>query len=182
MGNIWESLSVGIISGLISGLLSSLIMQIITRINKPRIKISDQIACKKNDSGENEYRFKIVNLSRSYAKNMLVLAELVNVTNDGSGTVSKVSPLTLARDDIRIIKPYSNNNDNKDYAIRFRLLENLEKVWVDAEHTHVQITVYCEKERSGVGKVFEKKYYRRDIIQGSFITGKSTEISEQTRT
>lgn len=65
------SLIIGIISGIFSGVLSSIIAQIIFRMDKPKILISDKIA--KNE--QNEYRIKVVNKSKKYAKNMMIYAQ-----------------------------------------------------------------------------------------------------------
>lgn len=178
MINFLETLVLGIASGLISGLLSAVIMHIITRANKPQITISPKIACQ-NIEGKNEYRFKIVNLSKSYIKNMIVSAELVDSTNSGSGLVIVTKPLKLARSDIRIIKPYSNKDQSMEYALRFRILEDLETKWTDVEHTSLRVTAYCEHESNGVGKVFEQTYHKSDIVQGIFKSGKSMEINNQ---
>lgn len=176
MINLWETLVLGIASGVISGLLSSVIMQIITRANKPKIIISKKIACQ-NIEGKNEYRFKIVNLSKSYIKNMIVSAEFVDSTNTGSGLVIITKPLKLARSDIRVIKPYSVEDQAMEYAIRFRILEDLETKWTDVEHTSLRVTAYCEHESNGVGKIFEQTYHKNDITKGKFEAGKSMDIN-----
>ena len=87
----------------------------------------------------------------------------------------------IIREDIRFISPYNINDNENQYAVRFMLKENLRDVWDDDNHTSLEITVYCENESSGVGKVFKKIIYQKSsIIMGKFKTGKSMEIERIT--
>lgn len=167
----------GLISGLISGILASLIAQIIIRATKPKIRISNNIS-KQLVDGSYEYRFKVVNLSKSYAKNLIISPQLITTVNAQDGPLITTKPLPLMRKDIKFIAPYNKRDGNSTYAVRFRLNCNLEEIWEEDDYTSLEITVFCENEQNGCGKMFQQLYRKKDtIVEGSFKTGKSTDIS-----
>lgn len=166
----------GLISGLVSGILASLIAQLIIRATKPKINISNNIS-KQLVNGSHEYRFKVVNLSKSYAKNLIVSAQLITIINAPDGPLITTRPLPLTRKDIKFIAPYNKHDINSTYAVRFRLNCNLEEMWESDDYTSLEITIFCENEQNGCGKMFQRLYRKKDtIVEGTFKTGKSIEI------
>ncbi len=163
--------------GIFAGIISSLISHVLLRFSKPRIKIAKQITKSKKGSGY-EYRFKIVNLSRSYAKNVRIQFEMVTDVIGTGGTISKVIPISLVRDNIDFIDEYRRKDKNANYAVRFAIKDDLEDIWVDDEHSYLRLKFYCENESSGCGKVFVQKYEIKSnsIKEGAYEFGKSCEI------
>lgn len=170
-----------IIIGLLSGIVSSILSTMIIRFIRPRIIISSKIA--RADTNEKpEYRVKVVNLSRSYAKNVHVTAQLINRQNlpDG-GILVTTKPLHFIRTDFGFIEPYKKADIENRYAIRLRFKDPLEEIWCDPTYTSLEISVYCENETSGVGKVFKKVYYSKTCIcNGVYETGKSVNLVSDT--
>lgn len=167
----------GIIIGLLSGIVSSILSTMIIRFIRPRIIISDKIA-RAGSSEKPEYRLKFVNLSKSYAKNVRVTAQLINRQNaaDG-GTLITTRPLQFIRTDFGFIEPYNKADTENRYAVRLKFKDPLEELWDDPTYTSLEIAIYCENETSGVGKVFKKVYYSRSCISnGVYETGKSVNL------
>lgn len=65
-----QELLASVLIGVFTGIFS-LVLHALLRFSKPRIKIDKQISKRKKGSGY-EYRFKIVNLSRLYEKNVRI--------------------------------------------------------------------------------------------------------------
>ncbi len=167
--------SVGV--GLVAGVVSSMASHLLLSLTKPRIKLSDKISKKVTQEGI-EYRVKVVNLSRHYAKNVKVILELVTRQVGMGGQILKVEPIPLARPDVNFIEPYNKKDRDALYAVRFQISSPLENVWQDDENTFLLLTLYCESEFNGAGKVFSQEYaFRRNSIkEGDFRFGKSCEI------
>lgn len=172
-----QELVASILIGIFAGIISSLISHVLLRFSKPRIKIAKQIAKSKKGSGY-EYRFKIVNLSRSYAKNVRIQFEMVTDVIGKGGTISRVIPISLVRDNIDFIDEYRKKDKNANYAVRFAIKDDLEDIWVDDEYSYLRLKFYCENESSGCGKVFVQKYEIKSnsIKEGAYEFGKSCEI------
>lgn len=168
------SFLIGMTSGLISGVISSIIASVIIKRNKPQILISDSIAKSQRDSNPSEYRIKVINKSKHYAKNVKVSAHLMTTTNAVGGELLVVQPIQIVYKDIDLIDPYCKTDDNARYAIRIRLDDKLEELW-DDDHTYLEIKIYCENETNGSGKVFRKVYYKKNhsIKFGKFDTKES---------
>ncbi len=163
--------------GIIAGVVSSFITHILMRFSKPKIKIAEQIAKSKTANGW-EYRFKIVNLSRAYAKNVRIQFEMVTDIIGNGGTISKVYPIRLMRENIDFIEAYSKKDTNANYAVRFALKDNLDDIWTDDNYSYLRLKFYCENESTGVGKVFVQKFQKKNksIRVGKYMFGKSCEI------
>lgn len=174
--NVAMSFIIGMVSGILSGIFASIIAQSIIHFFKPNITISEKIS-NENVDGKNQFRFKIVNNSKQYIKNLSVSAQLITKENAQDGTLITTKPLKLARNDVKFIAPYSKKDEMNLYAVRFRIDDDLLELWNNDQFTSLEVTVYCEKESNSSGKVFKKIYYKRNsIVQGTFETGKSTKI------
>ncbi len=164
----------GLISGLISGVISSIVAQLIFKIQKPKLEISDNIL-KETVNGVPEYRFKVVNNSKEYAKNIDIVVQWICVKKTPNGNLITTRPVSLARKDIKFINPYNKSDENNTYAVRYRFDCDLEKEWI--ENNSLEVSIFCENEQNGCGKMFRKVYKNPScIIEGSFENGKSTRI------
>ncbi len=172
-----QELVSGALIGIFAGIISSLISHALLRFSKPRIRIANQIA-KTKIGNKCEYRFKIVNLSRTYAKNVRIQFEMVTDTIGKGGTISNVVPISLVRDNVDFIDEYRRKDTNANYAVRFAIKDDLDDVWIDDKHTYLRLKFYCENEFSGSGKVFVQKYkIKKDSIkEGTYQFGKSCKI------
>lgn len=165
-----------IVSGVISGIIASLGAQLIIHISKPKIVISDEIS-KEIINGKPEYRIKIINKSKFYAKDMSIQVQLVSRTNAPDGDLFFTKPIPLVRKDISYIEPFNKNDKDAKYAIRVRLDANIEEIWKDDTYEYIEIKVFCTNDFNGAGKIFSKEYKKRTkIVVGSFETKESTKI------
>lgn len=175
------TLIVGLATGLLSGVIASVLFSMLSRCFKPKIVIADQIA--KTFEGETPvYRVKFVNRSRHYAKNVHITAQFIDRQNAHSdnGVIVQTRPLKFVRTDFQFVEPYKPDDSDARYAVRLKFLDDVEKCWKDPDHTSLEISVYCENEMNGVGKVFKKVYKRPNfIVKGTYDTGKSTKIIEE---
>lgn len=163
--------------GLVAGVVSSVVSHVLLYVSKPKIKLSKVISKKK--VGETyEYRFKMVNLSKFYAKNIKILFEMVTRYNTDGGTVLKVVPIQLERNDISFIEPFNKKDKDASYATRFKIKGNLEDVWNDDARSFLRLKFYCENEFNGSGKLFIQDYHikKKAIKEGEYKFGKSCEI------
>ncbi len=167
----------GLISGLISGVIASILCTLLSRSLKPKIVIADQIA-KALENEKPVYRLKIVNRSMSYAKNIHITVQFIDRQNSSDrGIVVQTRPLKLVRKDFQFIEPYRRKDIEGRYAVRLKFADDIDALWEDPDHTSLEVSIYCENEVNGVGKVFKKVYPSKSYIHtGSYETGKSTEI------
>ena len=166
----------GLISGLISGVISSMVAQFIFRIQKPKLEISDTIS-KEIVNGVPEYRFKVVNNSKEYAKNIDIVVQWICDQDAPNGNLITTQPISLIRKDIKFINPYKKEDSNSTYAVRFRFNCDLEEEWKKKNNASLEVSIFCENEQNGCGKMFKRVYNNpSSIIEGSFETGKSTTI------
>ena len=175
------TLLVGLVTGLISGIIASVLFSMLSRCFKPKIVIADKIA-KSFDGLTPVYKVKFVNHSRYYAKNVHITAQFIDRQNAHSdnGVIVQTRPLKFVRTDFRFVEPYNPSDKDARYAVRLKFLDDVEKCWTDPNHTALEISVYCENEMNGVGKVFKKVYQRPNVIvEGIYDTGKSTKIIEE---
>lgn len=172
------TLVVGLLTGLLSGVIASVLFSVLLRCFKPKIVIADQIA-KTIVGGKPVYKVKFVNLSRYYAKNIHITAQFIDRQNShgDNGVIVQTRPLKFVRTDFQFVEPYRPDDGDARYAVRLKFLDDVEQCWQDPDHTSLEISVYCENEMNGVGKVFKKVYTRPNfIVQGTYDTGKSTKI------
>ena len=140
---------------------------------KPNLQISDFIA--KNN--KNEYRIKIVNMSKFYITNVFIQAQLVTISNGNGGNVLNSISLKIPYENLKVISPYDQNDLNAPYAIRLAIQKNLEDIWIDDDRSHLKLIIYCSNEHNNSSKLYEKIYYKKSSIkEGSFKFGTSLEI------
>ena len=172
------TLIVGLATGLLSGIVASVLFAILSRCFKPKIVIADKIA--KTYEGETPvYKVKFVNLSKHYAKNVHITAQFIDRQNahEENGVIVQTRPLKFVRTNFQFVEPFDSKDGEARYAVRLRFYDNIEKLWNDPDHTALEISVYCENEMNGVGKVFKKVYSTpRSISVGTYETGKNTNI------
>lgn len=175
-----NSFLIGIISGVISGIIASFVVQLIIYLSKPNIIISDNIA-KQNGPNGPEYRIKIVNKSKAYAKDLSVQVNIMSRENAINGNLLSAKPLPLVRKDISYIEPFDKKDEDTKYAIRVRINSDLENVWKDDKTNYVEIKVFCTNELTSAGKVFSKEYKKKVLIkEGEFEAGQSMDITKTT--
>lgn len=171
------SFLIGTISGVLSGIIASFIVQLVVYLSKPSIIISDNIA-KQNGPDGPEYRIKIVNKSKFYAKDLSLQVNIINRENIVNGNLLSAKPLSLVRKDISYIEPFDKKDEDTKYAIRVRINADLEETWKNDRTDYVEIKVFCTNELTGAGKVFSKEYKRKVLIkEGEFEAGTSMSIT-----
>lgn len=163
-----------IVSGIISGIIASILLNLYYWHKSPKLIISDKIA----KNAKDEYRVKIVNLSKFYVTNVFIQVQLVTVCNGNGGNILNVINLDIPYKMIQIIAPYDRSDTNATYAVRFVLPQNLESLWENDEHTNLKLVIYCSNEHNNSSKLYEKIYYKKhdSIKRGEFEFGKSVRI------
>ncbi len=162
--------------GIIVGIISSFVFRIINHFRKPKVMIADYVA-KFDVNGKTQYQIKVVNLKRSYIKNMKIYAMLATNYMEGNKTIVKTVPLKISQPDISFIDPYREKDNAAKYAIRLFLPDDLETLWDRTTPTYLNVKIYCENENSNVGAVFEKTISHDSIKLGRFAFGKSVQIN-----
>ena len=165
---------IAIFVGIFSSLIASVFFYLLLYRTRPKIEISDKIA--KTPSGKS-YVIKVINKSKRDAidiKAELLLMKSVNVSN---GIIWRRKKIPLNREYLFVLNKFSNNDQETNYAFRFTTNEDIEKLWND-ENQYLFFQVYAKDELSGFGKVFSKKYYRKNsaIKKGRFKLGDTFEI------
>ena len=172
---------IGLISGIFSGVLSSIIAQIIFLRSKPKLTISDSISKSivtdhKTQKQHPEYKIKIINNSKYYVKSLKIYTRLIKTNNIEGGINLVIYPIKIVYSNIDIIDPYDSNDADARYAIKIRLVDNLEELWIDDTY-YLEIKIYCENAINNSGKVFIKEYRtKKSIKEGSFKANKSLDI------
>ena len=172
------TLVVGLTTGLLSGIIASVLFAVLSRCFKPKILIADNIA--KSFEGEKAvYKVKFVNISRHYAKNVHITAQFIDRQHghEENGIIVQTRPLKFVRTDFQFVAPYDPKDIEARYAVRLRFESDIETLWRDPDHTALEISIYCENEMNGVGKVFRKVYSSsRSVLKGTYGTGKNAKI------
>lgn len=162
-----------VLSGVISGVIASVLLNYYWN-KKPKLLISKHIS----KNVKNEYRIKIVNLSKFFVTNIDMQLQLVSLSNGNGGVILKVVNLDMPYKTIKMISPYCKKDENASYAVRFVLPNELENIWKKDETTYIKLLIYCSNEHNNSSHVFEQCYYKKNevIIDGEFKFGKSLEI------
>ena len=171
---------IGFVASFVATLIFALLLFIIL---KPRIKISDNIACL-NKGKENEfYKFKFYN--NSYFKAFDIKFELLSckeyeAQKNSEGVNVSMNDITLSNSQILFIEKYRKDKKNR-YAhncVTVRVEnENLENV-VSKANSYLEFRVTMKHGFSNLSGTFTKKYRTAKCIKnGDFEFGNNFNIS-----
>ena len=167
-----------LLSGITGGLIASMIFFTVIRMHRPKLTISPYIA-KTGKANRKRYVVKILNKGKRSIVNLKFELLLVTKKTAPSGMVNKTKALKLEKDSAFILYPNSKIKQNGSYARRIYTKEDLDRLWSDDSFSFLIFRVYgCDK-LSGFTKIFEQKFYKRNISikSGEFHSGDSFEIS-----
>ena len=173
-------MTLSIIIGVISSVVASFIFLIAIRLLKPKIKIAPNITKSRANSGKIIYVIKIMNRSRRSIINVQAKLQLIYTSHVSGGPVVTSKDLTLKRNEIFQIQAYGKSKEKKekaDYGFRFITYDNIEQLIKSKPKEYkIRLSIICNDELTGLGKVFTKVFEPDDIVEGRFKQGDTFKI------
>lgn len=168
---------VAILIGVLSSVCASFIFIYTLSQIKPKIEISEKIACGVDSNGNKYYAIKVVNRKKRDCINVKVEFALIRSRIVIGGRIYRAEKIPLIKDQLMLIPQYKANIEDTLYAFRFRTLEDLETKWTN-ENSHYRFRIIATDSLSGFSKVFERKYYTKNstFVKGDFAKGVSMKI------
>jgi hypothetical protein len=170
------------LSSVIIGVLSSLAASIVflfflTRL-RPKLVISEAIAKATDAVGNPVYSIKVVNKHRRSMINIKAQLQLISPTNAPGGLIKGAYDIILAGDNPLEISKYKGNQEEENYAYRFTIREDLDKIWEDDRHSYLRFAIFATDSLSGFARVFSQEYRlkRISLKEGDFVRGHGLEI------
>lgn len=158
------------------------IFMFISKLFRPKLLISKNIARNMTIEGEKCFEFKVIN--KGFFKVINVKAELVfntNKQNFDGGTIPYATVIKLFRSNVMSIKPIFLNYKSGSGQFLFRTTEDLDKLWSESNYSDssLSLSVYAVNEISNAPKVKRRFYKSRNlIIDGSFGSRNSCKIDK----
>jgi hypothetical protein len=163
-----------IIKGIFYGLISAFLFTSILFFLRTKLRISSKILFR-----DNRYRIKVVNVSYLW-KLFNVKAELSRLRPDEA---EPEETLTLTKSfntpEILILNrkcPFCTENNSNTY--KFGTDDNLRERLREYPNAYFRLRLTVTNSFTNFIKVYERKYYFEDIINGSFIIGSTCEYKE----
>ena len=161
-----------IFNGIISGVIASLCFAIFLLLIKPRVKIAKQICIDRDRKNNVVHQIKIVNRSHAMITDLKYVLYYCVMHGDGISTSVEIQPRksrVIIIDRIRLI------SKNADYAAR---------ITYDIDPQHYPLNDNCKlvfmfiakHSLSNTSKCIKREYYSKDIIEGTYESGKSVKI------
>jgi hypothetical protein len=168
-----------IIIGVLSSFVASFIfLLILTRI-RPAVIISDKIA-KTEDSttGDVIYKIKIINKTHRSIINVKAQLRLITLVAAPGGLIEQNRTIPLRTDYIMELPKFNLKDKNVEYAWRFNVDGNIEKLWNDDERSFLRFKIFATDGVSGFGRVFNRDFHikKNSIIKGVFEYGNTCDI------
>ncbi len=160
--------------GVVSGLTASFLWLIIFRIIRPRLDLSARITEDRNEAGK-FYQIKIINRSRRPTYEIKIELCEIRPRRTRGGIIDCKFPIPVQNAPFMLS---GHTNRNKEYANCYRLTINDLRSYVNSgDSDYIRLRVLARDSLSGIGRVFEQRYYDEDdIVAGRFAMGESFEI------
>lgn len=163
-----ESLLVGISASFIA----SLVWLAALRFVRPRVAIAPKACFSPKD---NLLTVKVINQSRRALVNIRVELAILTQVNAPGGLVGRREVIRLYSPEPLAIEGRKRNNDDRN-AYRFRAQVKLEDIW-RSPSSALRISIFCQDEVSGVGKLTQKTFFHRsEIVEGDYTKGQDFAI------
>lgn len=167
-----------IIIGVLSSFVASLIFLLFLTRVRPNIVISDQIAkSRSTKTGELVYIIKIINKTKRPIIDIKVQLHLINLVVMPGGVIRNTNKIALKSSEIMEISKFDLNDKMGNYAYRFIVNENIEKIGENS-NSFLRFKISAKDSLSGFIRVFTKNYHTKinSIQEGKFEAGNSLEI------
>ena len=164
--------------GIASSLAASAAFLIILSTWRPKLDISSVISKDKDPWGNVRYVFKVVNLTRRPVTNVKLRMTILTPESVQGGWVYRLEDLKLKVPQMMEIARFDRDDKDANYAVRFTILEDLDRIWTQEGASKLRLEVYATHSLTGFGKSFVKEYDQRStaLKEGGFKFGKSLEI------
>jgi hypothetical protein len=173
------NLALSIILGIVSSLAASMVWILMVRLIRPRIAISPLITESPTaEDDEKIFRIKIINRSRRAAVDLRFELSLLVPINAKGGIVLRNNIIPPISNAPMLLAPLRGSDPDDLNAYRIRFSEDLRNLLAATVGGALRIRIYARHEVSGVGRVFERKYYdaSSEIIVGQFEKGNTFNI------
>ncbi|MCF1182992.1 hypothetical protein L0E83_06000 [Marichromatium gracile] len=168
---------IALISSVVTGLLAAIIFKLTMSKLRPKLIISDWISMNQNETGEDVYFIKVVNIGRRSAINLKAELRIRTPHNVHGGTIMKTNKLSLYRSEMLELPKDSREDKNAENAFRFRTNDNIIDMLNSNSASYLMFQVLSYDSFSGYAKVYTKNYYNKEYIKkGRFDFGNSLEI------
>lgn len=176
MQDILINVLVGVISGIVA---SSVFFWLIFRL-KPNVDISPYITTEYDDDGTPYYRFKIINRTRRSITNVQCKLVMSKDRNVPQGKIRINEDLTLKREQIFEIAPYSKKDADAHYAYRLVTYDDLETIWDDNDMAYLRLMVSATDSVSNFSRITTRSFHdkRTVLIRGSHVFGNSLDVAK----
>lgn len=157
-----------ILAGIISGIISSIMIYWVLFRIKPIVVISERISM---DRISGTYRIKIVNRTKVNLMDVKYTLHYCHRYQDG---IINMNPVVFCKPNVEFISPYSDYDENSEYAIRLEFA--FKKEMLATKDDYLLFTLCAKHEKTGTVSFFSKEFRAEDILCGKFETGNSTKI------
>lgn len=178
MGTI-QSIVVGVVSGVMA---SAVWIVALSRI-RPKLSISTEIAEDPAvDLDAPVYRIKVVNRGRRTATDLRFQVDLLTPVRVKGGNVNRRIPLQCGNAPLMFPR-FDRSDEDHGNAYRLRINSDIRKLLTEHPNASIRLQIFARHEVSGVGKVFERRYYHpsSEIIVGSFVRGQALTLVPESR-
>jgi hypothetical protein len=159
-----------IVLGIISSVIASIVFYLWMILIKPRFIISDKICWSKSDDEYDYLMVKVANTTRSFLTNLSYSLIYCVEGEDGLKDIKTIEPLKAP---IKHMNKYTSKNT--DYAVRITYKVKKDEYPLN-DSTFFMFTFQAYHSFSNAMRIKKKTYYKNDMQNGIFETGRSTKI------
>lgn len=161
---VWINIAIGLGAGVVASLLASVALFLRLYKLRPNIKISPEIA-RTPMRDETAFRIKLVNKSRFAAVDLGIAVYRKKTRNVTGGQVFGTKQLSTRHASVPVLAAFDRRDKDAQYALRIRIIDDVDKEWADDEVEFLQIRVVARHGLSGAFGEFHKEYMKRTAIK-----------------
>lgn len=164
------------IFGLLCSVAASFVFWKLMMSIRPKIMISPKI-CKSTRNGSTRYGLKFVNHTNASITDVHLELRMLHARNHASGIVYDVIDLPLTKNSLFEIPKLDGNETEAFYAIRVGIDADLDKLWNEPDHQHLQFVIRATHSKSGFHASVRQEFRSKsDIVNGDHLTGTNLNV------
>jgi hypothetical protein len=169
------SILIGVLSSLVA---SGLFLLCLSKL-RPNVEIASEISKIVEPGAKPMYCVKVINRARYPLVNVTVRMWVASPRNVVGGQIFHLDSVKMRTPEIMEIRGFDRKDKEARYAMRFIILDDLDKLWADDETTRVRIQIYAIHAPTGFGGSFEQEYHRKRnaLVEGDYEYGDSFKIA-----